>query len=91
MYFRRQGSGDEVHLFDGDRIAVLAALLVMDLLKSLPSAEQRPPTVRAAKTPLCSQAPLHCQLAGTGADRLCMHSRWPRDFPHRHQGSQLPC
>ncbi|KAK9904678.1 hypothetical protein WJX75_000481 [Coccomyxa subellipsoidea] len=50
VYFRRQGSGDEVHLFDGDRIAVLAALLVMDLLKSLPPAEQRPPTVGIVQT-----------------------------------------
>lgn len=52
MYFRRQGGAgvDEVQLFDGDRIAVLAALLVTDLLESLPADDQRAaPTVRPPK------------------------------------------
>ncbi len=41
VYFRRHGS--ELELFDGDSIAVLAALLVMDILKMLPATEQQPP------------------------------------------------
>ncbi|EIE18707.1 intramolecular transferase [Coccomyxa subellipsoidea C-169] len=50
VYFQRRGAADEVHLFDGDRIAVLAALLVMDLLRSLITAEQPPPTVGIVQT-----------------------------------------
>ena len=41
VYFRRHG--DELELFDGDRIAVLAALLVTGILKMLPATEQQAP------------------------------------------------
>ncbi len=75
VYFQRRGAADEVHLFDGDRIAVLAALLVMDLLRSLPTAEQPPPTVRTGASLLL--APLH----GSNTPLwLCQARRQPNEI-----------
>jgi hypothetical protein len=45
VYFQPREGGAALQLFDGDRIAVLAALLVQDLLKGLPL-DAGPPTVR---------------------------------------------
>lgn len=52
MYFQPRGGGGpdrgrtQLDLLDGDRIAVLAALLVQDLLKDLPTGTRQPTVSR---------------------------------------------
>lgn len=55
VYFRPGGSGgNALQLFDGDRIAVLTALLLRDLIRQLPS-DAGPPPPRVCG-PVCALA-----------------------------------
>lgn len=87
MYFRRLGDSTDVQLFDGDRIAVLAALLVADLLKDLPErdADDAPPTVglRAPNLPPVHPASMAWAQAG---DKSCLQSL--QSLHHRISGER---
>ena len=82
-------AGGGVALFDGDRIAALAALLVRDLLDSLP-ADEHIPTVcfvdmlslphlrmaKSARTRHCGSAALCCSIEGSTATPQPLLATW---------------